>query len=84
MSSLTESSIGPVSWLVLLLAWMVWAASVYLVETLQDNPRQEWLGCCDLGTGPDRFQSLDEELQALEALGKQADPAEEEAAVARR
>jgi hypothetical protein len=57
-------ALGPIGWLVLLLALMVWAASVYLVETLQDNPRQEWLYRCYFGTAPQSEKYPDAATQA--------------------
>ena len=46
---------GPFAWLawvVLAVGIVVWIGATFVVESLQDNPRQEWLFRCHFGTAP--------------------------------
>ncbi|GIX25989.1 MAG: hypothetical protein KatS3mg122_3220 [Caldimonas sp.] len=81
LRGLAGMGLGLPGWGLILLGLSLVGEVVAVILT--PDELQNFLRRTYFGTGPDRFQSLDEELQALEALGKQADPAEEEAAVAR-
>ena len=47
--------LGPaawLAWLVLAVGMVVWIGATFFVESLQDNPRQEWLNRCHFGAAP--------------------------------
>ena len=66
-------TLGPLGWLLVAVGIIVWLVATYFVETLKDNPRQEWLSRCHFGaaTAPERYPDLkthvDEYKRALAA-----------------
>lgn len=45
-------TLGPPGWFLVVAGVLVWLVATFLVESLQDNPRQEWLFRCHFGTAP--------------------------------
>jgi hypothetical protein len=53
-------TLGPVGWFIVGVGVLVWLVATFFVETLKDNPRQEWLFRCHFGAAPesDRYRDV--------------------------
>lgn len=64
-------ALGPIGWVVLAVAVIIWIGATWFVETNSDNRVQEWLRRCHFGTAaehekyPDVVTHIDEYKRAL-------------------